>query len=718
LASAFALVVLYLFANVAFYLLRSYLAYRTELEQVAQGMVQSIREAHDDLFEDTIRTILVLTDQETAFRDALLTYDGSYDHRTALLQGLSRIQATAAPVQSAYAQLSPTNQVFSAETGRFYEWREFYDPAAARLMRDAGGVRIRHARVLRFYGDERSYSTLVLTVRDPKGHAAIAVNFSEPALERALLQTTPGAGDHRLDVMDRDMWVERPPQSPDAGRRVFPRTIRAVVESESFDRVFALEVGSVGIAAGLNAAASFAGISLVAAAAVFLGFASVLTRSLKPLDRVLEHVRSTTVGGMGTDISDLESYLSTLMADNERLRGEYHRLLPERKRELLRDLFSGHIESGVNLEDRLQFNELTMPPTGLVAACLLLEVQDLPERRRIEATAVVERLLVDSISDEAGGFHVPVGRDQYGLAVPAPKNAGVSDLESPFASLLAKAPELIRRRMFVGVGLPTRRFADLVTSYEQAQSALEYRRTLGRHVLCAAMINSLKGQRYRYPYERERLLVERLHSGDEDGSLEVLNKMLDQIVGDKLGDREIEYLRLRLIHALNRYLYEHELSVDDEERLDRKYDTSHAMTIEEVRAILTDIVRRIVEAQREHRNTSRAALVHRFTGHITANCASPSYQLLDLEEEFGLSRYYIGQLIAEHTGKHFNDHLNEARVRAAAELLVNEPGLPVKEVASRVGYAYAYYFIRQFKRIQGVTPKVYRDTIIASARQE
>lgn len=685
---------IYLAANVGFYLIRSYLAYRAELQDVSQDIVERIRDGYDGLLSATIRTILVATEQESAFRDALLDFDGSYADRISLLRGLSNIQAAVDPAQSVYAVLAPGGTVFSLETGGFSAPGEFYDPRAIDIMNRAGGVVVRHDRPLTFYGVDRSYTSVAIQVSSPVARAAILVNLSENELERALLESAPGAADHSLSIVGADEYAADPPAS---------QAVRATAASDSFGRQFVLEVGSSGISSVLSATASFAGISLAAAAVLFGGFILLIVRSLKPLDRLLARVQPGDAGGGGADIGELEQYLTRLMTDNERLQREYRRLIPESRKELLRDLFTGHTTRGPQLEERLRFNGIEEPQSGLVAACLLYDIQDLPEQRRIEASAVIESLLTDRIDRALQGFHVLIGRNQYGLAVPAA--ATVLELEEAFVRLITDAPELIRPRIAVGVGHPTEGFRGLVDSYDKAQAALEYRRTLDRQVVFASTVESLKGHRYRYPYERERLLIERLQSGDETGGLEVMNEILDQIVAEKLGDREIEYIRLQLIHALSRYLYE-------QERVYEEYDTSHARSIDEVRSILTNIVLRIVAAQKQHRASTRGELVERFVAYIEANSAHRSLQLLDLEEQFGLNRYYIGQLISEHTGKNFNTHLNEARVARAAEILEEEPGVTVKEVALRVGYTYPYYFIRQFKRIHGVTPKVYQESAL------
>ncbi len=61
----------------------------------------------------------------------------------------------------------------------------------------------------------------------------------------------------------------------------------------------------------------------------------------------------------------------------------------------------------------------------------------------------------------------------------------------------------------------------------------------------------------------------------------------------------------------------------------------------------------------------------------------------------------------EHTRRTFTQYLNEVRVDHASKLLI-EGSLPVSTICYEVGYNNLPYFIKQFKKIRGVTPKQYR----------
>lgn len=80
-----------------------------------------------------------------------------------------------------------------------------------------------------------------------------------------------------------------------------------------------------------------------------------------------------------------------------------------------------------------------------------------------------------------------------------------------------------------------------------------------------------------------------------------------------------------------------------------------------------------------------------------------------LAEEVSVTHTYLCRLFRESTGTTINQYITEIRMKRASELLIEEPGLPIGEVADRVGYLDAAYFSRMFTKHFGCGPKQFRD---------
>lgn len=78
-----------------------------------------------------------------------------------------------------------------------------------------------------------------------------------------------------------------------------------------------------------------------------------------------------------------------------------------------------------------------------------------------------------------------------------------------------------------------------------------------------------------------------------------------------------------------------------------------------------------------------------------------------LAERFAMDKYYLQKLFSQHASVSPNEYLISTRMLKAKEMLCAS-FLPVNEIAEAVGIDNSSYFIKQFKRREGVTPAKYR----------
>ena len=79
----------------------------------------------------------------------------------------------------------------------------------------------------------------------------------------------------------------------------------------------------------------------------------------------------------------------------------------------------------------------------------------------------------------------------------------------------------------------------------------------------------------------------------------------------------------------------------------------------------------------------------------------------DVAHQIATSRRQLQRVIAEVGGTTFGQLLARARM-AAAERLLHDAEIPVKEVARRVGYRQPAQFAKSFRARYGATPRDYR----------
>jgi AraC-like DNA-binding protein len=74
---------------------------------------------------------------------------------------------------------------------------------------------------------------------------------------------------------------------------------------------------------------------------------------------------------------------------------------------------------------------------------------------------------------------------------------------------------------------------------------------------------------------------------------------------------------------------------------------------------------------------------------------------------FGLSEIRFRHLFKLNTGKAFSQRLREARMTRAGRFL-EQPDLPIKEIAHECGYDDVSNFYRDFRKVHGMSPQKLR----------
>ena len=78
--------------------------------------------------------------------------------------------------------------------------------------------------------------------------------------------------------------------------------------------------------------------------------------------------------------------------------------------------------------------------------------------------------------------------------------------------------------------------------------------------------------------------------------------------------------------------------------------------------------------------------------------------LIDTARYCSVSSEHLSRTFKKHTGVGFSEYLNIFRLNKAEDMLINQPGLSVSDIAFRCGFNDSNYFSNVFKKAYGMTP--------------
>ena len=190
-----------------------------------------------------------------------------------------------------------------------------------------------------------------------------------------------------------------------------------------------------------------------------------------------------------------------------------------------------------------------------------------------------------------------------------------------------------------------------------------------------------------------------------EGCFLYAQKFLDTILSREnfLPDTLIESYAYQLQNAVLREITSLPISI----KLYQEDAKPHFYQASDIEEWLMGFLRTILDEISRKNARDENILEDSIFQYIQENFCDNDFNLNTMSDQLSMNRNYLARLIKEKTGKTFNDYVNHQRVQLAKELL-KDHALTVEAISHRVGFAYAHYFIKTFKGIEGITPGQYR----------
>ena len=137
------------------------------------------------------------------------------------------------------------------------------------------------------------------------------------------------------------------------------------------------------------------------------------------------------------------------------------------------------------------------------------------------------------------------------------------------------------------------------------------------------------------------------------------------------------------------------------------YNISSHHSWEQAFSYLEKVVNAVFDLHEKKRLEQQEDLVVRVQRYIQSHLSGDT-SLTGIADYFHFSREYLLRVFKKETGVTILQYINDLKAEQAKELLQN-PDLPVKEIAQMLGFGSTSYFIRFFKSKVGLSPKLYRE---------
>jgi len=211
--------------------------------------------------------------------------------------------------------------------------------------------------------------------------------------------------------------------------------------------------------------------------------------------------------------------------------------------------------------------------------------------------------------------------------------------------------------------------------------------------------------------EKEKELFDSMELFDMMTILRKVNEIFDYIGENRFNTRQVKKYVLDICRFYLRNLMKigFILPADFEDGFIRDEDFLEAGSIRQLKELLLCMFDKIIDVVDERKKSSESGNIIKIKEYVIKHL-SDDITLECLGKEVFMNPNYLSDYFKHKTGENLFDFITSIRIQKAREMFA-EYEYKTYEVAGKVGYDNPKYFAKVFKKLIGMTPKEYRESI-------
>jgi two-component system, response regulator YesN len=285
------------------------------------------------------------------------------------------------------------------------------------------------------------------------------------------------------------------------------------------------------------------------------------------------------------------------------------------------------------------------------------------------------------------------------------------DVRSIYATIKAS----IKIPLTIAVGNPYKGLVNLGHSYTDASEALQYKFGVGEDTVIFKSEISKELDRIAPQYYSPNQIINCLNSKDYQGLSNLLNEFKLSMKEKISSKKEYVYHLKGLLSLIAEHLNSLGISFNPEREqlrdvfsdFEAKFDNVD-QAVDWIDAFTKSIIEK--NAQTSIDDSSRRRIISQATDIIKREF-DHDISLAYIANIIGISEAYCSKIFKEEVGINYKEYATTIRMNKAKELMAST-NLTISQICRAVGYNNDNQFIKMFKKVEGVTPGVFRKNLL------
>lgn len=271
----------------------------------------------------------------------------------------------------------------------------------------------------------------------------------------------------------------------------------------------------------------------------------------------------------------------------------------------------------------------------------------------------------------------------------------------------------LKIKVSIGISCIYSNIKDTNRAYRESLESLKYRVCFGKQtILCFDDIQSDFSLSPSFPKNNTDALIDAIKEGDREKINNLLNNLIYEILYKKEGFLQYQSSLLRLFMEITSIIYDYNTSFYQiyDSGINLFDELQKLKTADEIKYWFKDVIIEPISMLIENKRKSQYVNI---ISEIISIIEAEYDKDITIESCAARLNYhpsYIWRVLKKELGMSFSEYLAQYRLNIAKQLLGNT-NMNIGEIAEKLKYTNTQNFIRYFKKLEGVTPGQYRDSL-------
>ncbi|MEK3916074.1 AraC family transcriptional regulator [Paenibacillus sp. FSL H7-0331] len=298
--------------------------------------------------------------------------------------------------------------------------------------------------------------------------------------------------------------------------------------------------------------------------------------------------------------------------------------------------------------------------------------------------------------------------------------ASKAELYEWAAAIQNSVEQYLHLNVSMGISCLFMELNEAPNALKEAKEALSYSVRLGQQsiLFLEDMQPEVAEPSVTYPQQVVNELMDRIKQLDEAGSYQLLDEFMVIITRKAISQQEFQLVLLRLLVDMTRLVQEmggtlYHIVPQEKEVV------NEILALKSTKEIVGWMRLTMIRPLIDYIEKSRETLYTRISDQMLAIIDQEYDSPLSLESCAARLNYhpeYISRVFRKETGFVFSDYLSRHRLQMAKKFLV-ETSMSITEISEKMRYNNPQNFIRYFRKLEGITPKQYRELSLTKKNQ-